>query len=337
MGKFGAAPQPKSSELMGLKITKALRTGTAHFENLELKGLPPMLMALDISQCMMIKEIYLEDNNLATLPEEFGRFFNIYELRLMNNRLVTLPDSIGALTKLQLLFLRNNAIASIPGTIGNCEALSTVQLSHNPLAELPSEMGTLSKLRDLDLENTPQLRIPPEEVRLRGLKATQSFLRSFHNAKSTLCLDLPELGLYDMPNVGHVQGLTSIVMLSNKIAYLGPSIVRSYFMQRIDLADNEFQQFPTEVTCFQDLIHLDLNFNKLESLPHTFRVMTRLLEFRLSHNFCREIPPAIGELRRMVKFVADDNFFTKIPDEIKACVSLTAINLNSNQLKTLPD
>ena len=83
-------------------------------EHAKLNKVPPQLMELDVSKMMMIKEMYLDNNNLVRLPEDFGNLFNIYELRLHHNQLECLPPSIGKLTNLQLLFLRNNNLTDMP-------------------------------------------------------------------------------------------------------------------------------------------------------------------------------------------------------------------------------
>ena len=294
------------------------------------------LMSLDVTKMMMIKEMYLDNNDIRRLPEDFGNLFNIYELKLMNNQLECLPDSIGKLTNLQLLFLRNNKIRELPGSIGNCKAIQVFQLSLNPIEELPPQLGLLTNIRDLNLDNTPALRLPPEGVRAQGLKQMQRFLRMLYEAQASLQLNLSELKLDEMPSIAAFQGLTSLEMLSNNISFLGPSVVRSYDLQTVRLSDNQFEQFPTEVLCFKSLVFLDLSFNKLESLPADFRAITRLKEFHLSHNFLREIPPAIQQLQSMTKFIGDDNFFTTVPDEIEYCASLTELVLGSNQIRELP-
>lgn len=70
-----------------------------------------------------MKEMFLDNNQLVRLPDDFGKLFNVYELRLMNNRLEALPPSIGNLTNLQLLFLRNNCIKELPGSV-SCPVFS---------------------------------------------------------------------------------------------------------------------------------------------------------------------------------------------------------------------
>ena len=225
-------------------IRTGVRTGTLHLEHKKLKEIPPELIDLDTSEKMMIKEMLLEENFLSELPSELGEFFKLYELRLIENQLTSLPRSISMLTNLQLLFLRKNSLRSLPSEIGNCRALAILQLSENPLVELPPEVCLLTRLRELQLETMLLLSHPPPDIRDRGLKAIQQFLRAYYAARYSLKLEMQEIGLTKMPSIVMLEGLTSLVLMSNRVQFLGPEIVRSYELMEIVLSDNDFEMFP---------------------------------------------------------------------------------------------
>jgi len=261
-----AYPKPPrtSAEELDHKILVGARQGTLRLQSVELKRIPDRVWNLQDSEKITVKEIYLEDNLLKELPPGIGDFVKLYELKLDRNQLVTLPATISRLTSLQLLFLRRNRIKELPGEIGGCMAMTVLWLTSNPLAALPVEFGGLTNLKDLNIDDTPNLRYPPTEVRHKGLKAMQRFLLPFHLARETARLQVVEAGLHEMPNVGFLQGLTSLRMLSNKIPFLGPGVVRCYELRDVVLSDNLFEHFPTELCCMRNLTHLDLSFNRLE-------------------------------------------------------------------------
>jgi Leucine-rich repeat (LRR) protein len=261
-----AYPKPPrtSAEELDHKILVGARQGTLRLQSVELKRIPDRVWNLQDSEKITVKEIYLEDNLLKELPPGIGDFVKLYELKLDRNQLVTLPATISRLTSLQLLFLRRNRIKELPGEIGGCMAMTVLWLTSNPLAALPVEFGGLTNLKDLNIDDTPNLRYPPTEVRHKGLKAMQRFLLPFHLARETARLQVVEAGLHEMPNVGFLQGLTSLRMLSNKIPFLGPGVVRCYELRDVVLSDNLFEHFPTELCCLRNLTHLDLSFNRLE-------------------------------------------------------------------------
>jgi leucine-rich repeat protein SHOC2 len=326
-----------TSNVLRKYVKSGIHTGTLHLEHKKLQAFPQELVNLDTSEKMMIKEMLLEENFLTLLPNELGEFFKLYELRLMNNHLTCLPQSISMLTNLQLLYLRKNFLRDLPAEIGHCRALTILQLSENPIIELPAEICLLTKLRNLQLDNMLQLSNPPPDIRDKGLKAMQHFLRAYHKARRSLTLEMKEFGLVSMPSIAALQGLTSLVLMSNRLQFLGPKIIRSYDLMEIDLSDNDFELFPIEVVCFKHLTSLDLSFNKIEVLPLDFRSMTLIKKLIISHNNLREIPLCIGLLQDMWLFQCDDNFVDFLPNDMFRCRSLTELNLSSNRLQTIPN
>ena len=94
-------------------------------QHARLKRMPAQLTALNVSKMMIVKEMYLDNDELKRLPEDFGNLFNIYELRLMSNELSSLPASICKPTSLQLPFLRSNNTGAPGEEIGNCKAVAS--------------------------------------------------------------------------------------------------------------------------------------------------------------------------------------------------------------------
>lgn len=219
-----AYPKPPrtSGQELEHKILVGARQGSLRLQSIGLKKVPDLVWNLQSSEKITVKEMYLENNLLAELPAGIGDFVKLYELKLDNNQLAVLPTTISRLTSLQLLFLRKNKIKELPGEIGNCKALTVLWLTNNPLAALPVEFGQLTNLTDLNIDDTPNLNNPPAEVRYRGLKAMQRFLHPFYEARETQRMAVIEAGLREMPNIGMLQGLTSLQMLSNKLPFLGP-------------------------------------------------------------------------------------------------------------------
>jgi len=57
-----------------------------------------------------VEHLYLDNNQLTSLPTEIGNLVNLKCLYLYNNKLTSLPTEIGNLEKLERLGLRNNHI-----------------------------------------------------------------------------------------------------------------------------------------------------------------------------------------------------------------------------------
>jgi len=76
-----------------------------------------------------LKELWLHDNELETLPNMIGNLKELRTLTLSHNQLVSIPDGYSG--------------------IGGCAKLSEMWLKGNPLKRLPPELGNLTTLRVL--------------------------------------------------------------------------------------------------------------------------------------------------------------------------------------------
>ena len=99
--------------------------------------------------------LYLNYNKLTSLPDSIENLTNLKELDLRYNQLTTLPDSIDNLTNLRYLYLPGNQLTSLPDSIGNLKNLKELDLSKNQLTSLPDSIGNLKNLKELDLSKNP--------------------------------------------------------------------------------------------------------------------------------------------------------------------------------------
>ena len=95
------------------------------------------------------------------IPVIKERLPKLKQLFLANNKLKSLPDNIGRLSKLKLLYLRNNNLKNLPSNIiKTLTNITNVSLSKNPLSlETLLKIDALknSKIFDLDQEQKEQL------------------------------------------------------------------------------------------------------------------------------------------------------------------------------------
>ncbi|MEH2307296.1 COR domain-containing protein, partial [Nostoc sp.] len=98
-----------------------------------------------------------------------GKLTNLQTLYLYNNQLSSLPPEFGKLTNLQTLYLYNNQLSSLPPEFGKLTNLQTLDLYNNQLSSLPREIRQLPNLRKLDLRRNP-VPIPPEILGTKDLR-----------------------------------------------------------------------------------------------------------------------------------------------------------------------
>ena len=163
-----------------------------YLDNNNLSSLPK-----EIGLLTKLETLYLNNNNLSSLPKEIGLLTKLETLYLDNNNLSSLPKEIGLLTKLRYLYLDNNNLSSLPKEIGDLSELETLYLNNNNFSNWPKEIGLLTKLRYLYLDNNNLSSLPKEIERLMSLQAlelrfnpldndTMRFLRNMQDRNSSM-------------------------------------------------------------------------------------------------------------------------------------------------------
>lgn len=61
-----------------------------------------------------LRELYLTDNKLTSLPESLSKATGLVKIQASHNKLSSLPASFSALTNLEMLRVANNKISSAP-------------------------------------------------------------------------------------------------------------------------------------------------------------------------------------------------------------------------------
>jgi Leucine-rich repeat (LRR) protein len=89
---------------------------------------------------------------------------NLVQLWINDNMLATLPQEIGALAKLETLVAGHNMLERLPPQIGMLQALETLWVGNNRLTALPLELADLRSLSILGIKNNP-LNYVPDAVR----------------------------------------------------------------------------------------------------------------------------------------------------------------------------
>lgn len=109
------------------------------------------------------------------------------------------------------------------------------------------------------------------------------------------------------------------------------------FVSYVNLFDNRFSTFPTEVLSYKYLLHLDISSNQLSTLPDNLNQMAWLTELNVNKNQLTELPHSIYQLKQLKQLYLRHNKITTISDEIAQLSKLKELDLALNDLKTLPE
>jgi hypothetical protein len=87
----------------------------------------------------------LEQNDLTSLPKEYGALSSLQTLALHQNQLSTLPKELGKLTGLQWLILSKNQLTTLPKELGKLTALQTLCVDSRQLAACSKVLGVFPR------------------------------------------------------------------------------------------------------------------------------------------------------------------------------------------------
>uniref|UniRef100_A0AAX7U557 Protein scribble homolog n=1 Tax=Astatotilapia calliptera TaxID=8154 RepID=A0AAX7U557_ASTCA len=123
----------------------------------QLSSLPPELGNLRRLVCLDVSE-----NRLEELPSELNGLLALTDLLLTQNLLEVVPDSIGSLKQLSILKVDQNRLTHLTDSIGECENLTELVLTENLLQSLPRSLGKLKKLTNLNVDRNRLGSVPKE-------------------------------------------------------------------------------------------------------------------------------------------------------------------------------
>jgi Leucine-rich repeat (LRR) protein len=204
---------------------------------------------LDCTNCHLTRfpEALMEDPTLAAFWKNLSMLF------LEHNQLDSLPEGLGRLAALQVLILDHNQLSSVPESLGQLTALKSLYLHHNRLDSLPESLGRLTALRWLDLSYNKLSSVP--EALLGHLAALQ-YLCLQHNQLSSL----PEA-------LGQLTALKSLYLHHNQLSSVPESFCQLTVLETLFLEHNQLSSVPEGLDRLSALGTLRLDHNHLSELP----------------------------------------------------------------------
>eukprot|EP01088_Endostelium_zonatum_P020671 TRINITY_DN7734_c0_g1_i1.p1 TRINITY_DN7734_c0_g1~~TRINITY_DN7734_c0_g1_i1.p1 ORF type:complete len:1171 (-),score=307.66 TRINITY_DN7734_c0_g1_i1:44-3556(-) len=264
-----------------------------------------------IGKLVKLKKLFLNRNQLTSVPLELGNCAELVRLELGNNLLVELPEGLWEmLCNLEELSVKMNKLTSIPREIGWCSNLRKLILYVNRIKEIPEELGLCTALHELDLGTN-------------------------HISH------LPQM-------IGNLTSLYRLNINSNKLTHLTPYIETLHSLEYLDLRFNRLSFLPPEIAGFDSSSQsnskdsssnnstptstFSLNSSNGDSPPKP-----RVKTIYLNNNRLVTIPGAIANLSETLTCLTlDENEITSLPPEIGRLTLLSELSCRSNKLRSIP-
>ncbi|XP_026752116.2 leucine-rich repeat-containing protein 40-like [Galleria mellonella] len=294
----------------------------------------------DFYGCTALKEIYLANNYIKEITEEFcDQMQHLTVLNMRDNKLEVLPENISLLQTLKRLDLTNNNLNKLPKNLGLLTQLQSISMEGNKLSFVRQDVirgGTdrmMKFLRD---------RISEELV--CDTKAANNEWPDKYTLKKSQSLMLPARDLTSVPDdvfIAAASAEVHIVDISrNKLLQIpnGVTHLRETLSQLI-LSSNSISNVPSELSCLSHLQYLDLGKNCLLDLPVEIGDMKNIRELVISNNKFTKIPRCVYELENLEILLAAENQIDEInvsSDALPKLKKLAVLDLSNNSIFTVP-
>jgi len=269
-----------------------------------------------------LTDLYISENKLRHVPACSLKLQGLQKLSLACNELYAVPTALKSLSDLKFLDLSFNQISSLPPELAALSNLIRLNLSFNPLGDFfPMAITGMFALKELNLDFTGLKEIPQEFGKLTNLQAIQLQGNPLDRLFDCLYKKNPLL-LMQIFN----QEAESLNLSQAGLDEIPAFIGRLTCLKRLDLRHNRISSVPVEVGLLNNLDEFLLEGNPLQSpFDHLRRepygdmavkhfLDTQVVELDLTGASLVEVPPLL----------------------MRHGDGLSALNMNDNALKTLP-
>ncbi|KAF7724374.1 alpha 1,2-mannosyltransferase 2.4.1 [Apophysomyces ossiformis] len=315
---------------------------SAYFEHLDRTGgffyeSPPHLVdkRLHNQKHDPVEQLLLRGNEITSLHVYAKALtkmkHELRELSLRDNLLHHFPKEILVLKNLTSLSFAHNQFHEIPvNTLSRLQMLQWLSLAHNKLKDLPEDLEQCRYLRGIDLENNWLEHIPKVIYQLGRLDT----LLLLNNV---ICQLEPD----PLPSK-----IRTLNLSYNRLTQFPSTLILHPppFLTYLNLSANLLGHIPTDFlhTGYEYLTSLDLHTCALKKIPGSFfRSLAmrcqNLKRLNLAINGLVELPPEIGLLRSVQWLNLNDNDIETLPASFANLTSLVKLGMVENKLCELPE
>ncbi|KAG8197757.1 hypothetical protein JTE90_006803 [Oedothorax gibbosus] len=138
------------------------------------------------------------------------------------------------------------------------------------------------------------------------------------------------------PSISNYKRLSALDLHDNCLSDLPPSVGELVQLTKLNISRNQFEILPECIFTLKSLKIMQAQHNKLHSLSDDIGNLSFLEELNLSNNQLKKIPHCIGFLSRTTNLNLSNNELTVLPVEIGDMAALKHLDVSKNKLKSLP-
>ncbi|EGD83490.1 hypothetical protein PTSG_04098 [Salpingoeca rosetta] len=306
----------------------------------------------EVDRLLNVRWIKLNSCDLDMLPSAVNRLPKLEYVSIKNNELLSIGPSVTQLTSLRSFRAANNALEAedISRELYKLEDLTTLDLSSNSIDCIPEGMTEATGLLVLDLSHNKLkdlsrvFLVKVTDIEFLDLSHNQNHhpprpqLRRLANLRTLLLSGNPLANTAGaLRAVSALEHLVRIVLrgTARRAATLPPELAECICLEEIDLAENEFAEFPEVLTLLPNLREVNLSDNQIVRIPGSIKDLQSLRILNVSRNALRDLKPVCG-VTSLVRVYANGNNIVAIPDEVEALANLEVLRLARNRITDVP-
>ncbi|KAI9254821.1 hypothetical protein BY458DRAFT_549629 [Sporodiniella umbellata] len=253
-GNLERIPNLRSLDLSNNKISEipqSFNKGFRQLTSLNISGNRLTTFPRLICNIVSLTHLDISFNRIGELPLEIGQLANLIELYAIASHIQgTLPASFIQLTKLTTLDIRQNFITAL-NVVFDLPALEVLLVDYNSTGVINFEIKNLKVLK------------------MYRNHLTQFSLRNIRGGQSLTTLNLSNCKLSSLPEdlFENIQGLESLVLDSNTLSMLPPSIVVLQKLATLSVQNNHLEALPDAIGKLTSLTYLYAQKNNMKTLP----------------------------------------------------------------------
>jgi len=262
-------------------------------------------------------------NMLDHLPEEnfFYWLSGLRKLKLSYNRIRKLPAEVNKCELIEVLEMEQNKLVELPRDIGNFTRLARLELSSNALTELPDSLGLCGNLRYVSAHSNYLWHMPSSLGACFGLEY----------------LDLSKNKISELPeDYSHLQSLTYLDVSSNKIGHLPHHIGDCAKLKSLNVSHNQLSSIPLSFQSLEMLEYCNLQCNNIILTQHNFKNNKKLKCLLMDRNHIKRIYHDVQCLVSLTQLDLNSNQITDLPPEIGLMHGLESLRISYNELEHVP-
>lgn len=236
--------------------------------DLDLSGSFQLLSRFEKLKSLSLSNIY------KPIPDNISLLARLEKLYLEKNDLTSIPEGVKKLSSLRKLVLWDNKINNISLQSGDLPHLEEIELGLNKLTVFADHLSLLPNLKKISFYENEISYVSPNIKKFTRLEE----------------LDLRGNKLSSLPvEFGELKELRKLNLYENQLSYITP-LLNLISLEELKIGDNKIEEIPDNIDMLKNLKELSLSSNPIRTVPESIRNLKSLNDISIDGNDSAKLP-----------------------------------------------